>query len=273
MFNQNKKLSEAAISELRRLFLFLDTDLEDAARMSMEEIERDLHTMGMDPDRPIPERIRLLLTRPTHVFVRNDTIKDECSDEVKLLILKIRELGAQQRYEEALDLALKATRIDPNCWRAKTSLGVLLVALEQVDDGDKIFAQVLRDFPNTKKALATELHASAWVAETRCKLRPEAKVLQKISRMYEQALSLDPSAANTRASLFICHAKSGETEKQNQLVKESVMIEGFFDALRFELNVRGTTARKALLGLSTELRNLLYPIDPVAVESHALPMG
>ncbi|HXQ36440.1 MAG TPA: tetratricopeptide repeat protein, partial [Anaerolineales bacterium] len=149
------------------------------------------------------------LTRPTHLFVRNDAIKEECSDEVKLLILKIRELVAQQRYDEALDLALKATRIDPNYWRAKTTLGVLLVALEQLGEGDKIFAEVLRDFPNTNKALATALHARAWVAETRCKLRPEAKELQEISRSYEQALKLDPSIANTRASLFICYAKSG----------------------------------------------------------------
>lgn len=216
---------------------------------------------------PLGKQVRALLERhllttgikqlSIHTHVSGEPLGDECSDEVKLLILEIRHLAKQQRYEEALELALRATRIDPHCWRAWTSLGALLVQLRKVDAGDKIFEQVLKDFPKNSKGLATALHNRAWVQEIKS-THSEADLIEE-SALYEQALSLDPSRVNTRACLLICRLLLEETEKAESLLKESELHEGFLDALRYELDVRGTRAHKALQALPERIKQLMYP--------------
>src|SRR4051812_13655647 len=54
-------ISQAAISELDKLSLFLDTELEVTASMSIEEIEDELREMGLDPHQPAPAKVRQLI--------------------------------------------------------------------------------------------------------------------------------------------------------------------------------------------------------------------
>jgi hypothetical protein len=53
---------QAAISELEKLSLSLDTELEVVANMPIEEVEEDLRKMGLDPNQRLPERINRLIS-------------------------------------------------------------------------------------------------------------------------------------------------------------------------------------------------------------------
>ena len=251
-----KLITRAAISELERLSLLLDTELEVTASMSAEEAEDGLRQMGLNPNQPLTKT-------PAHVYVSDEPLHNECSDEVKLLILEVRHLANQQRYGEALDLAILATQVDPNYWRAWISRGTLLVLFGEVDAGDKIFDRVAKEFSGNPKAVAAGLHGRAWVKEIRCGLDPSADALQEVTNLYEEALRLDSSRANTRASLLIHSMMSDGADDKAKLLKDSLLREGFFDALRFELTERGARASKALQALPAWLRRLLFPIRPL----------
>jgi tetratricopeptide (TPR) repeat protein len=224
---------------------------------------------------PLGRQLRALLNRhllttgikklPIHTHVSDELLRNECTDEAKLLILEVRHLSRQQRYEEALELAEKAARTDPKCWRAWTSLGAILVQLNKVDDGNKVFAQVLSDFAGNNKAVAAAYHNQAWVLEIKSGYNLSAKALREQARLYERALKLDPSRVYTRASLLINRLIRGEADgaerlKAERLLEDSLLYEGFLEALRFELDTRGAKGHKVLQLLPTWLRYLLYPI-------------
>jgi hypothetical protein len=116
--------------------------------------------------------------------------------------------------------------------------------------------------------VAAGLHGCAWVKEIRSGLNPSADDVQEMTRLYEEALQLDRSRANTRACLLIHRMMSDETGKEKELLEESVLCEGFFEALRFEINERGTKALSVLHELPTWLRYLLYPSRPICVSGY-----
>jgi tetratricopeptide (TPR) repeat protein len=232
---------------------------------------------------PFGKQLRSLLNRslltlgvmrmPVHTHVSDEPLDEGCSDEANQLILDIRYLARQQRYEEAFELAMKATKADPNCWRAWTSLGALMVRLGKLDDGDKVFAQVLKRFPNDRKGAAAALHNRAWVLEIRGGPNPTASNLREQSRLYEKVLELDDSRVNTRASLLICKLLLSEAEEAERILADSRWREGFLDALRFELDARGIGdvrlpqalpkwLRTLLQALPKWLRKLLYSNQP-----------
>jgi tetratricopeptide (TPR) repeat protein len=224
--------------------------------MPVEEVENFLREMGLDPNQPIPKRV-------AYVSVSDEPLRNECMDEVKLLILEIRCLMRQRRYEEALDLAILATESAPHYWRAWKTRGSLLVLFGKTDEGDRIFEQLLKDFPDNPKAVAAGLHNRAWVREVRCGLSPSADELHEVSRLYEKALQFDSSRVNTRACLLINLLMSNKTDNDQKLLEDSILHEGFFDTLRFELTERGAEALKAFQKLPAWLRHLLYPIRPI----------
>ncbi|HEY0322344.1 MAG TPA: hypothetical protein VGC66_15410 [Pyrinomonadaceae bacterium] len=284
---REKLVTLAAILKLERISLFLDTELEVTAKMSVEEVENNLREMGLAPYKPLPEKIRRLISEqarerqasslsdgaeyagqealnqgivmPAHVYVSDEPLQHECEGEVKRLILEIRHLTKQRRYKEALELAVEATQLDPNYWRAWISRGTLLVLFGKDDEGEKIFRQVLNDFSGNPKARAAALHGRAWLMERRYELNPPAKILREVSRLYEKALKLDETRANTRASLLICRKKLGEIDKFEKLQKESSFYEGFLDHLRFELTIR--RAIEVWQSLSARLRRVLHDIN------------
>jgi tetratricopeptide (TPR) repeat protein len=203
-----------------------------------------------------------IVTFPSRVYVSNEPVPDVSSGELKSLILKIRHLAKKQRYEEALGCARQAIRIAPEYWPMRITLGTMLVMSGEVDDGNKFFQQTLKDFSGNPKAVAAGLHCCAWVKEIRYGLNPPAEHLQEITRLYEEALQLDGSLNNTRACLLIS-LLSHEAEREQELLKDSVLCEGFLDALQFELAERGEAcARKVLQALPAQLGNLLRPVAP-----------
>ena len=288
-------IKHAALSELERLYSLLHTELEVSAHMSLEEIEAELLEMGLDPDQTLPLKMRQMISeetseqqapdklsdideraypadllqgppeRPHHVYVSDEPLENECTDEVKLLILEIRCLAHQQRYEEALYIARETTRIAPDYWRAWTSLGTLFVLFGEVDEGEKIFDRVTRDFADHPKAVAAGLHGSAWVKEIQSGLNPSTDALREMARLYEKSLQFDDSRTNTRASLLINQMMTDEVSKHEKLLEDSVLHEGFFEALRFELNARSARMHKVMKVLPMWLRHLFYPIRPLHV--------
>jgi tetratricopeptide (TPR) repeat protein len=220
-----------------------------------------------------------IVKMPVHTHVSDEPLGDECTDEAKFLLLQMRYLTKQQRYEEARELAEKAMQADPNCWRARTSLGALLVKLGQVNDGDKLFTQVLEEFSGNPKGAATALHNRAWVQEIRAGLEPSADSLREQLRLYEMALKLDASRVNTRACLLICTLLLGETGQAERILEDSVLCEGFLDALRSELDAHSAVETKPaqalperlgnlLRALPRHLRHLLYDDAPSEHENH-----
>lgn len=268
-------MQELAYAEARKKdFLIL---LENGVRFT-NGILGDVECLPFETDKfdsvlvPLGRQVRAFLNRrlltigvkkvSVYTHVSDEQIRNECADEAKLLILEIRDLAKQHRYEEASGLAMKATQVDPKCWRAWTSLGTLLVQRGEVDNGDAIFLQVLKDFSNDHKGTATALHNRAWVQEIRCGISPSASGIRKQSRLYEKALKLDDSRVNTRACLLINRLLLEETDKAERLMDESLMYEGFLDALRYELDTRGSKVHKASQALPTWLKKLLYPVHP-----------
>lgn len=58
-------ITQAAISELEKLSLSLDTELEVVANMPIDEVEDGLRQMGLDPNQRLPERISRLISEET----------------------------------------------------------------------------------------------------------------------------------------------------------------------------------------------------------------
>jgi tetratricopeptide (TPR) repeat protein len=242
---------KAALSELKRFSSYLEAELPDPARTSGREAE-DETTAG----------------RP-HVYVSDEPLHSECADEVKLLILGIRHLARQQRYEEALSLAREATRLAPSYWRAWVTLGTLLALFGKVEEAEKIFRRVVTDFAGDPKAVAAGLHCHAWINEIRFGDRPPGDVPQETTRLYEAALRLDNSRTNPRACLAISRLMSEGGGGHEQELEDSVLHEGFLENLRFELDKRGARIQEVLKAIPTWLRHLLYPIRPLNVSDYS----
>lgn len=285
MTKNNKKATEQpAISELERLSLYLDTELSVTAGMPIWEVEEELREMGVDPTRPLSAGTRYpaftqardrarphgLSTRGVrasgYVYVCDDQLGHECSDDVKLLILKIRHLTRQERYEEALVLAREATMAAPDYWRAWVSLGSLLAQFGHVAEGDDMFRRVVRDNADNPKALAQGLHARAWAKEVELELAPSGAALRDVSRLYEQSLNLDSSRANTLACLYVCRMK--EDGGGQDLLNKSLLREGFIDALSLELKERGARALDVFQALPSWLKYLINPEHQGLVEGY-----
>jgi hypothetical protein len=67
MSKTNEKLiTQIAISELERLSLSLDTELEVVANMPIEEVEDNLRQMGLDPNQPLPPNINKLASERSY---------------------------------------------------------------------------------------------------------------------------------------------------------------------------------------------------------------
>jgi hypothetical protein len=200
-----------------------------------------------------------IMDLPIFTHIQDEHIVDECNDEAKFLILKMRQLAKQQRYSEALQYARRATEVDPRAWRAWTSYGALLVQLGEVDQGDAIFARVLNEFQKNRKAKAAAIHNRAWVKAIKAGYAPSTKSLVKQAKMYARALSLDTSRVYSRASLLIVLLQLGNYARANRLLEESVMFEDFLEALRFELDIHGAELHGILQALPTWVRFMLYP--------------
>jgi tetratricopeptide (TPR) repeat protein len=271
--SRRREIKQKAISELGRLSEFLDEELEITANMSIAEIDEELREMGVDPNRlPSLSFSRVLSEKnelsPAYAYVLDEPIHDErATDEVKHLILVIRHLSRQQRYEEALGLAEQATRLAPDYWRAWRSYGGLLGLLGNVDEAEAIYRRVQEDFSDDPKAVAAALHGLASMKEVRCKLNPSGDDLREVSRLYEGALELDSSRANTRACLVIHSMQSDQIAKGNELIEDSALCEGFLGALALEVAERearsyGAKMYKVKQAFSIGFRNLLYGSGP-----------
>ncbi len=267
---RKQAIRKRAISELEKLSLSLDMDLEITANMTMAEIDEELREMGIDPEQLSPIGFGQTLSEkptaptPAYAYVSDDLLAQErATDEVKLLILQIRHLSRHKRYAEAWKLAEQVTALAPDYWRAWITYGGVLVVLGHVDEGAAVFVRTREQFSDDRKAVAAALHCCACVKEIRCKLNPSGEDLLEVIRLYEEALEFDDSRANTRACLIINSVLSGQISKSEQLFKASLQCEGFFDAMLLELQER--TARKyaakmykVMQAFPIWFRNLLY---------------
>jgi tetratricopeptide (TPR) repeat protein len=250
----------------------LNEACEITANMTSAEIEDELRGAGTDP-RPMPSlSLDLALTKKSesknlaYVYVSDDSLDNESTiDKVRGLIFDLRHLTQQKRYEEALELARQATLLDPHYWRAWISYGSLLALLGNLDEGEAIFRRVLEDFSDNPKAVAAALHNCAFAKEVRCKLNPTEEDLRVYLPMYEVALRLDDSRANTHASVLINTALLRQLEKDQKLLEDSLQREGCLDAMKFETKERGSKGAKTykfLQGFSIEIRNRLNSTSP-----------
>jgi tetratricopeptide (TPR) repeat protein len=203
---------------------------------------------------------------PAYVYVSNESLDDEpTTDAVKRLIFALRHLTRQRRYKEALELARRATRLDPHYWRAWISYGSLLALFGNMDEGEAIFHRVLRDFPDNPKAVAAALHNCAFAEEVRCRLKPSAENLREILPRYEGALRLDGSRANTRVSLFINLALSRQFDKGQKVIEGHLESEEIFADMALETEERGAREVKTykfMQVLPLSFRNRLCGAGP-----------
>lgn len=271
---RGQRIRQRAISELDSLSLSLDVELEITANMTIAEIDDELRELDVDPYR-LPSMSldqifseKKALKSPAYVYVSDDLLDNEnTTDEVKILILELRDLSQQRRYEEALELARRATHIAPHYWRAWVSYGSLVALLGHLDEGEAIFRRMREDFSGNPKAVAAALHGCASAKEVRCRLNPSGKDLLEVSRLYEEALEFDNSRANTRACLVINSLLSRQTSKGRQLFDDSLKCEGFVDAMLLELRERGAREYaakmyKVMQVLPMRFRELFYRTGP-----------
>jgi len=243
---RKQAIRASAISELEKLSVALDLDLDITANMTMREIDDELREIGIDPEQFSPIGFGQSLSEnaavptPAYAYISDDLLAEERgTDKVKLLIRQVRHLSRRQRYEEALKLAEQATALAPDYWRAWITYGGVLVVLGHVDEGEAAFLRTRKQFSDDPKAIAAALHCCACVKEIRCKLNPSGEDLLEVTRLYEEALKFDGSRANTRACLIINSVLSGQISKSEQLLGASLECDGFFDAMWFELRERG----------------------------------
>lgn len=280
-----KNSTPASVWELAMLCSLLDLEFGVTADMSIEEVESGLRAMGLDPDAPPPAGIRQLFLggdgepsapsaaaglaaaglaagselKTTHVYIHNDSLHGECSYKVQRLILRIRSLSRQGRYGEALGLVVEANRLEPDYWRARVTLGTLLVMFGRLDEGEEMFRQVSEESADNPKARAHALHALAWAKETRCGLAPSGEVAEEVTELYAESLRLDQQRANTRASLLIHLWPQDEGGEADRLLAESLLCEGFFEELGSESAFRGDHARD---GRAAQVRAFQQRLSP-----------
>src|SRR5687768_4424071 len=134
--SRGRGIRQRAISELESLSLSLDEELEITANMTIAEIDDELRELGVDPYRLSSVSLGQMLSEkaepksPVYVYVSDDLLDDEITtDEVKILIVELRDLSQQRRYEEALELARRATHLAPHYWRTWVSYGSLVALL------------------------------------------------------------------------------------------------------------------------------------------------
>jgi tetratricopeptide (TPR) repeat protein len=217
------------LSDPYRIIGRLDEACEIAPDVTSAEVEDGLREAGVDE--PL---------NPAYVYVSNEPLDDEpTTDAVKRMIFAVRHLTRQRCYEEALELAGRATRLDPHYWRAWISYGSLLALFGNMDEGEAIFHRVLKDFPDNPKAVAAALHNCAFAEEVRCRLKPSEANFRKILPRYEEALSLDESRANTRVSFFINLALSCQFDKGQRVIEGHLQGEEIFADMALETEERG----------------------------------
>jgi tetratricopeptide (TPR) repeat protein len=223
---------------------------------------------------PFPTLSQAGATMQSRLFVLNEPLRGDegISEEVGRLILEIRCLAKQQRYDEALCLAEEAVRLAPGYWRARINLGTMLVMSGELDDGEKIFQQVLKDCSDNPKAVAAALHNRAWVKEICCEVNDSANIFPEVVSLYEEALELDDSLVDTRASLLFS-LMSNEAKQDGGLLEDSLLREGFFDALRYECAERArrepAKVHKFLQALPARVRNLVSSIGQSYAEEYS----
>ena len=272
---RKQEIRKRAISELKRLAWDMDTDFEVTANLPIAEIDEELRNMGVPPERLDGLSLKEILAQPSppktpaYAYISNDVLADErVTNDVKLLILKIRHLGRQQRYPEILELTRQITQLAPNYWRGWISHSGVQVLLGNLHDGALILDRILCDHSGDPKAAGAVFHGRANAKEISCRLNPSLTELTEITKLYEEALKFDPSRTNTRACLIINYALSGQVEKSRQLIEASSHYEGFFDEMSDELRERGERGYAAkmyrvLPAFPMWFRNLMHGSGPV----------
>lgn len=245
-------MERAAIRDLASFSDELDTEFGITSSMSGDEVEAEMRSLGLEPNKPI-------VSSGAYGYVSDEPLENECGDDMRILIFGIRHLARQRRYEEALDLAILATDTDPNYWRAWISRASLLIVLEQVAAGNRIFELVVKEFSDNSKAIAAGLHGLACVKEIEGDFKEAVKG-------FRESLKHDASRANTRACTVVHALMLEPNDNQNVIIEDSAICGGFFDALRFELNERGTKTTPIIERLPSWLRHFLYPIRPLIGE-------
>ena len=278
---RGKAIRQQALSELERLAMSLDEAFDITANMSIAELDEELREMGDDPHRlPSASLARILTGKgrtqiPAYAFVSDALLRnDPAPPEAKLLILKVRVLGRQQRYKEGGELAEQATRLAPNYSRAWLNHGSLRCLMGDLDGGEAVFHRMRKEFSANSKAVAAALHGCASVKEVKGALGSAEGDLRDVLREYEEALELDGSRANTRACLVINSLLSRQTDKGLKLFEGSLLCEGFFEAMSLELRERGARdcgvkMYRVMQALPMWFRNLLDSASP----GHAADMG
>jgi len=230
---------------LARLSWSLDEAFEITANTPLDEIEEELRAMNIHPNALSSSDLDRILRAngeksPVYAYVSDESLQhDGVERDIKELILKLRFLTRQQRYQEALGIAQLATRLAPNYWRALISYAGLLVLVGRVDEGDRIYQRMTVKFLNEPKALGAAVHGSAAVKEIKSRLNPTNDEIIELSNLYEKAVKLDGARANSRACLLITSLLAGRTDKGRKVLEDSLQCEGFFEAMHFELEERG----------------------------------
>lgn len=255
-----------------RIIDCLDEAFEPNADMTSVEIEDQLQEIGFGTRQSPSLSSGQVLTinskskSPAFVCVPNESLSSEpTTDEVKILILEVRELGRQERYKEALELARQATLLEPRCWRAWISYGSLQALSGNLDEGEAIFRRILKDFSDNPKAVAAALHACGFGKEVRCNLDPSEEDLRELLPYYEEAIRLDDSRVDTRACLFINLTKSRQIDKGQKLFEDSLLYEGFLPAMKFQIDERSLRVGKTytfLPAIPMRYRNILCSTGP-----------
>src|ERR1041384_935654 len=106
--NRAQKIRRLAISELEKLAISIDQEFEITSNMPIEEMEHELLEMGVDLRHLHSLSLEQMLagkplsTSAAYAYVSDDLRQGEpITSEVKELILQLRYLGRQHRYEEA----------------------------------------------------------------------------------------------------------------------------------------------------------------------------
>src|SRR6267142_4133657 len=175
--NRGQVIRRLAVAELEKLAISLDREFRITSSLPIEEIDGELRKMGVAPRHLHSLSLDQMLSgkrlskSPAYAYVSDELLRDEpISSEVKDLILQLRHLGHQHRYEEALRIAERALLIAPNYWRARNSYGTLCLLLDDLDKGEEIFLQMRVEFSDNPKAVAAALHGCACAKEFRGKL-------------------------------------------------------------------------------------------------------
>jgi hypothetical protein len=191
-------------------------------------------TIGL---KPVGEAVKETGEVITHIS--DEPVEDDCGNNAKDLIEKVKELTAQGQYGEALKFARQCTEIAPDCWRGFTSKAGLLAKEGFIEEAEEVLSDVLRKFHHNNKACACALHNKAGILEATSGRNPLRKLLLSLRHMLEESLRLDPERIYTRASLAIVLTQLDELSQAERLIEDSLTYRGFPEAFLFELESRG----------------------------------